>query len=70
MRFLHALGSGDSMIRVRDMDLRPDPPRYRLNGTITLVASYQKKPRGTRPVPPPATAAAAPPVLPSTARTP
>lgn len=40
--FLYALGSGDSMIRVRDMDLRPDPPRYKLNGSITLVASYQK----------------------------
>lgn len=70
VRFLHALGSGDSMIRVRDMDLRPDPPRYRLNGTITLVASYQKKPKGSRPAPPPATAAAAPPAPAPTARTP
>ncbi len=43
--FLYSLGSGSSMIRVRDMDLRPDPPRYRLNGSITLVASYQKKPK-------------------------
>lgn len=45
--FLVALGSGDSMIRVRDMDLRPDPPQYRLLGKITLVASYQKKPKAT-----------------------
>lgn len=43
--FLVAMGSGDSMIRVRDMDLRPDPPQYKLNGKITLVASYQKKPK-------------------------
>ncbi len=49
VHFLHALGSGGSMIRVRDMDLRPDPPRYRLNGSITLVASYQKKPKIVRP---------------------
>jgi Tfp pilus assembly protein PilO len=45
VEFLHALGSGNSMIRVRDMDLKPDPPRYRLNGSVTLVASYQKKPK-------------------------
>jgi hypothetical protein len=52
--FLYSLGSGSSMIRVRDMDLRPDPPRYRLNGSITLVASYQKKPKVVpRPAAPP-----------------
>lgn len=62
--FLHALGSGNSMIRVRDMDLRPDPPRYRLIGSITLVASYQKKPK-TTPRPAPALAAT-PPVAAST----
>ena len=43
VNFLHALGTDNSMIRVRDMDLRPDPPRYKLNGSITLVASYQRK---------------------------
>ncbi|MHB8519619.1 MAG: type 4a pilus biogenesis protein PilO [Limisphaerales bacterium] len=45
VNFLHALGSGNSMIRVRDMDLRPDPGsgRTRLLGGVTLVASYQKK---------------------------
>lgn len=43
VNFLYSLGTGNSMIRVRDMDLRPDPPRYKLNGSITLVASYQKK---------------------------
>jgi len=45
--FLVALGAGGSMIRVRDMDLRPDPQQYRLLGKITVVASYQKKPKTT-----------------------
>lgn len=40
--FLVAVGFGNSMIRVRDLDLKPDPPQQRLVGTITLVASYQK----------------------------
>lgn len=65
VHFLHALGSGGSMIRVRDMDLRPDPPRYRLNGSITLVASYQKKPKVVRPA-----LAAAPATAPATNSTP
>jgi Tfp pilus assembly protein PilO len=49
VNFLVALGSGDSMIRVRDMMLKPDnlTTRYRLQGTLTLVASYQKKPKAT-----------------------
>ncbi|HNQ90562.1 MAG TPA: hypothetical protein PKM73_18260 [Verrucomicrobiota bacterium] len=62
--FLVALGSGDSMIRVRDMDLKPDPPQYRLLGKIALVASYQKNPK-TPPASPPSRTAA-PAVRPST----
>jgi len=42
--FLYKLGSGASMIRVRDLELQPDPPRQRLNANIRLVASYQKSP--------------------------
>ena len=42
--FLYKLGSGSSMIRVRDLSLQPDPPRQRLTAGITLVASYQKNP--------------------------
>ena len=49
VNFLVGLGSGDSMIRVRDMDLRPDPPHYRLLGKITLVASYQKTAKAASP---------------------
>lgn len=40
--FLYKLGSGASMIRVRDLELQPDPPHQRLNANIRLVASYQK----------------------------
>lgn len=72
VQFLLALGSGGSLIRVRDMDLRPDPPRFRLNGTITLVASYQKKPKTTRPTAtaPPAVASARAPTNPTLPRKP
>jgi hypothetical protein len=42
--FLYSLGSGNSLIRVRDLTLRPDPPRQALSGTVKLVASYQKSP--------------------------
>jgi Tfp pilus assembly protein PilO len=41
--FLFNLGSGSSMIRVRDLNLRPDPPRQQLVANVKLVASYQKK---------------------------
>ena len=42
--FLLNIGAGGSMIRVRDLDLKPaDQNRYRLQGSITLSANYQKK---------------------------
>jgi Tfp pilus assembly protein PilO len=41
--FLYNLGAGNSLIRVRDLSLRPDPPRQRLLGSIKLVANYQRK---------------------------
>src|SRR5262245_10636240 len=48
VNFLYALGSGDSMIRVRDMSrLRLDPSNTRLSTTLTVVASFQKKPKTT-----------------------
>ncbi len=40
--FLYKLGSGSSMVRVRDLTMQPDPPRQRLSADIRLVASYQK----------------------------
>ena len=42
--FLYKLGSGSSMIRVRDLTLQPDAPRQHLTADIRLVASYQKNP--------------------------
>ena len=42
--FLYKLGTGASMIRVRDLELQPDTARQHLNANIRLVASYQKNP--------------------------
>jgi type II secretory pathway component PulM len=42
--FLYKLGSGASMIRVRDLELQPDTPKQHLDANIRLVASYQKNP--------------------------
>jgi hypothetical protein len=41
--FLYNLGVGNSLVRVRDLRLRPDPPRQQLQADIKLAASYQKK---------------------------
>ena len=52
--FLYLLGSGDSLIRARSMTVTPDPTKMRLNATMTLAASYQRKPPpkpGTSPSP-------------------
>lgn len=54
--FLYNLGSGSSLIRVRDLTVRPDQSRTRLTASIKLVASYQKS---GRPAPAPRNAAAA-----------
>jgi len=43
VNFLYSLGSGNSMVRVRDLSLRPDPPRQQLAGSIKLVASFPRK---------------------------
>jgi Tfp pilus assembly protein PilO len=42
--FLYKLGSGPSMVRVRDLELQPDSPHQRLNANIKLIANYQKNP--------------------------
>jgi hypothetical protein len=42
--FLYNLGKGNSLVRVRSMTLGPElPNRYRLQGSLTLVESFQKK---------------------------
>jgi len=40
--FLYNLGSGNSLIRVRDLSLRPDPPRQQLTANVKFIASFQK----------------------------
>ncbi|TAK98128.1 MAG: hypothetical protein EPO07_12385 [Verrucomicrobia bacterium] len=61
--FLYKLGTGSSLIRVRELSVSPDPPRMALSANIKLVASYQKK-APARP-----TAAAAPAAATNTVKT-
>jgi hypothetical protein len=42
LSFLHALSTGNSLIRVSSMTLAPDPTKTKLMGNITFVASYRK----------------------------
>jgi len=43
VQFLYNLGASNSLIRVRDLGLRPEQARHDLIASIQLVASYQKK---------------------------
>ena len=65
VKFLYSLGSDASFIRVRDLTLRPDAPRYRLIATIQLVASYQKNQKAAAPATTTKPAAAATPATPT-----
>lgn len=40
--FLYRLSAGSSLIRVRALTLRPDPPRFQLSANLTVVASFQR----------------------------
>ena len=60
VNFLWKLGSSDTMVRVSQMRVNPDKNRYRLSGSMTLTASYQKDVKATKPKP--ATEAKAKPV--------
>lgn len=42
LKFLVSLGDGDSVIRIRDLSIRPEASRMKLTGSLTMVASYQK----------------------------
>jgi hypothetical protein len=44
--FLFSLGAQNSLIRVRDLTLGPDPAHQQLVARITLAASYQKQVSG------------------------
>ena len=50
--FLVSIGTGASMIRVKDMQLRPDISQFKLQGKIQLVASFQKKTAAPEPAGP------------------
>jgi hypothetical protein len=54
--FLYKLGTGASMVRVRDLSLRPDPPRQQLGGNIKLAASFQRRAPVRASIPPVAAA--------------
>jgi hypothetical protein len=54
--FLYNLGLRSSLIRVKSMTLAPDPgTRMKLQGSLTLVASFAKKPPPKVAAPPKAT---------------
>jgi hypothetical protein len=42
LKFLISLGDGDSVVRIRDLTIRPDSNQMKLSGNVTMVASYQK----------------------------
>ncbi len=48
--FLVAMGSSDLVIRVKQLDLKPDTSQSKLTGSMQLVASFQKN-TATRPGP-------------------
>jgi hypothetical protein len=56
--FLFRLADKETLVRAKSMSIGPDPTRMRLQGTIMLVKSYQRRP------PPKVTAAAAVPTTP------
>src|SRR5207247_4466328 len=41
--FLYAIGSGDLLVRVKELSVYPDPSQTKLMGSMKLVASFQKK---------------------------
>lgn len=41
--FLYAIGSGDLLVRVKEMTVVPDASQTKLSGSMKLVASFQKK---------------------------
>ncbi|HEX5218096.1 MAG TPA: hypothetical protein VFZ59_00895 [Verrucomicrobiae bacterium] len=68
--FLYNLGAGSSLIRARALSIRPDQPHTGLNATMTLVASFQKKPASRSAPAPKSSTPAARTAAPGTATTP
>ncbi len=53
--FLVAIGNSDLMVRVKELNLSPDTGPYKLQGSMRLVASFQKKSLGAPAAAKPAT---------------
>ena len=47
--FLVGIAAQNAMIRVRDMNLRPDPTQTKLSGTMTFVGNFQARPSTNQP---------------------
>lgn len=60
VNFLHDLGSGGSMIRVKAVSLHPDPSHQQLAAGLTIVASYKRTKPGPVPTAKPATPSTTP----------
>ncbi len=43
VHFLVAIAANNLVMRVKELDLKPDPSHTKLTGTIRIVASFQKK---------------------------
>lgn len=44
VEFLVGIAAQNAMVRVKDMNLRPDPPHHRLVGSMNLVGNFQQRP--------------------------
>jgi hypothetical protein len=44
VNFLYNLGAGSSMFRVKDLSIKPASGNYRLEGHVTIIASYLRDP--------------------------
>ena len=42
--FLVGIAAQNAMVRVREMNVRPDPSQTRLNGTLVFAGNYQTRP--------------------------
>ncbi len=54
VNFLFNLGASNSMVRVRDLTLRPDAPHQALMVSVKVIADYQKAQKPAAPGPKPA----------------
>src|SRR5213592_2682400 len=54
--FLYAIGSGDLLVRVKELTVNPDASLTKLSGSMKLVASFQKKTPATSAPPKPGAA--------------